>query len=154
MEPITESIVVEAPAAAVWAVVADYGRDVEWRTGVLEMRPEPAGELRAGTTTQEVIRLGGRTYRNAGLVTRVLPGTRLEWRTTEGAQASGSRTVEPRGSGRCEVTLELRVVPSGVERVLAPVLRRMLGRNLRGDLVRLAGIVQASALPEGRPAGV
>jgi hypothetical protein len=142
VHPITESLVVDAPAAAVWAVVADYTRDAEWRTGVLEMRPEPAGEVRSGTTTHEVIRLGGRTYRNRGLVTRALPGARLEWRTTAGAQASGSRTVEARGDDRCEVTLELCVVPHGLERLLAPVLRRMLVRNLRGDLVRLAGIVQ------------
>lgn len=77
-----------------------------------------------------------------GLVTRVPPGARLEWRTTAGTQARGSRTVVARGDDCCEVTLELQVVPRGIERLLAPVLRRMLVRNLRGDLVRLAGIVQ------------
>ena len=152
MEPIRESLAVDAPAPAVWAVIADYSRDAEWRTGVLEMRPEPAGDVRAGTTTHEVIRLGGRTYRNTGLVTRVLPGTLLEWRTTEGAQANGSRTVEAQGDDRCEVTLELHVVPHGFERLLAPALRRMLVRNLRRDLVRLAAIVQERTSDQTRPA--
>lgn len=142
MESFTESLVLDVPAASAWAVVADYPRDPEWRTGVLEMRLEPAGEVTEGSTTREVMRLGGRTYRNDAVVTSVVPGTRIEWRTTAGADAHGSRTVVPRGSARCEVTLELHVVPRGINRLLAPVLRRMIADNLRTDLDRLAGLVQ------------
>lgn len=144
MEPLIESRVIDAPAPAVWAVVADYPRDPQWRTGVTEMRLEPAADVAPGSTTHEVMRLGGRTYRNDAVVTLVVPGRRIEWETTAGAEAHGSRTVEPRGSGRCEVTLEVHVVPHGLNRVLSPVLRRMLAKNLRADLDRLAGIVEGA----------
>ena len=140
MEPIIESHEIDAPATAVWAVLSDYSRDAEWRADVLEMRAEPAGPIAVGVVTHEVMRVGGRTYRNTGVVERVEPGRRLDWRTTAGADAHGSRTVEPLGEGRCRVTMALHVVPHGVNRLLAPVLRPMLAKGLRRDLVALSAL--------------
>jgi hypothetical protein len=131
----------ECPADRVWAVVADYARDPEWRTGVITMVASPAGLVAAGTTTVEQLRLGGRTWRNDGTVTAVDPGTHFTWRTTAGADARGARSVEPIGPGRCRVTLELVVTPRGSERLLAPFLARLLTRNLRRDLRQLAHVV-------------
>ena len=145
MQPIIETLDIDAPAAAVWTVLADYARDPQWRADVSEMRPEPPGPAAVGTVTHEVMKVGGRTYRNTGLVARVDPGRRLEWRTTAGAQAHGSRTVEPLGEHRCRVTMELQVVPHGMNRVLAPVLRPMLVKGLRRDLRALATLVTAPA---------
>ena len=88
---------IPAPADQVWAVVADYRRDVEWRAGVVAMEPTPSGLVAPGTTTIEQLRLAGRTHRNAGIVLGVEPGARFEWRTTSGAEAEGSRTVVPIG---------------------------------------------------------
>jgi uncharacterized protein YndB with AHSA1/START domain len=135
---------IERPAAEVWATLADYGRDPDWRRGVETMAPSTAGPAVVGTTTDEVLHLGGRTYRNGGLVTAVEPGRRLEWRTTSGADANGARTVVPVGDDRCEVTLELVVRPHGIERLLKPVLIPMLRRGLHRDLRRLAALVAAT----------
>lgn len=131
------------PAPEAWAVVADYARDPEWRTGVLEMTPTPAGIAQVGTTTAETMRLGGRTYRNDGEVVAVDDGVSFAWRTTEGAEAWGARRVDPVGPDRCRVRLELHVVPHGAERLLAPILRRMLARNLQTDLDRLGSLLAA-----------
>lgn len=137
---LTRDIHIAQPAAAVWSVMADYSRDPEWRTGVTAMVPSPPGPVQPGTTTAETIRLGGKTWHNDGEVTEVVPGQSFSWRTTTGADAHGSRSVEPLGARDCRVRLELHVRPRGFERVLAPMLRRMLDRNLRGDLERLAAI--------------
>lgn len=147
---ITRSVTVDAPAAAGWAIVADYGHDPEWRHGVATMAPEPPGEVSVGTTTAEVIRFGGRTYRNVGAVTAVDPGRRFSWRTTSGADADGSRTVRALGDDRCEITLELTVRPHGAERLLRPVLARMLDRGMAADLDRLAGLVTESSVQPAR----
>ncbi|MGK2949100.1 MAG: SRPBCC family protein [Acidimicrobiales bacterium] len=147
---ITRSVTIEAPAATAWAVMADYDRDPEWRDGVSTMAPQPPGEVSAGTTTAEVIRFGGRTYRNAGEVTAVDPGRSFSWRTTSGADAKGSRAVRTLGGERSEVTLELLVRPHGSERLLRPVLARMLDRGMAADLDRLAALV---AVPSAHPAG-
>lgn len=135
--------VLDARPERAWEVVADYARDPDWRGGVCEMLSDPGGLAAAGTVTHEVLRVAGRTYRNDGVVERVVPGRRLEWRTTSGAVAHGSREVRPLGTDRCEVALELHVEPTGANRLLAPLLRRVLARGLVEDLRRLDELVAA-----------
>ncbi|MFC7713335.1 SRPBCC family protein [Nonomuraea recticatena] len=65
---------IACPAVLVWAVVADYGQDPRWRKGVKTMAPRPEGIVQVGTTTAEVMRFAGRTYRNGGEVIQVEPG--------------------------------------------------------------------------------
>jgi uncharacterized membrane protein len=91
----------------------------------------------------EELRLAGKTWRNEGEVLEVEPGRRLRWRTVEGADAHGLRAVEALGADRSLARLELVVQPHGAEVLMVPMLRRMLDRNLRGDLVRLRELVKA-----------
>lgn len=128
---------IDQPAAVVWEVVADYGADPDWRRGVSTMDPSVTGTVTTATTTREVLRFAGRTWHNDGEVVSVDPGRSFSWRTTRGAQAEGSRTVEPMGPERCRVRLELTVVPGPSEKLMVPLLRRMLARNLAGDGRRL-----------------
>jgi uncharacterized protein YndB with AHSA1/START domain len=144
METFTASRTFDVPADAAWAIVADYARDPEWRGGVLEMGSDRAGLAVAGAVTRERIRAGGRTYRNDGVVERVVSGERLEWRTTAGVDADGARTVRSLGAGRCEVTLELHLRPHGFDRLLVPLLRGTLAKGLHADLGRLAGLLERS----------
>jgi uncharacterized membrane protein len=148
MSPIalTASAEVDRPAAVAWAVVADYRRDPEWRTGVLAMAPDPPGPVAAGTTTSEDIRVAGRTWHNEGVVTELAPGERVAWRTTSGADAEGSRAVAALGPDRCRVTLTLTVRPHGAERLLRPLAARQLRRTLARDLVRLDRLLAAETV--------
>jgi uncharacterized protein YndB with AHSA1/START domain len=134
---------IAAPAGAVWAVLADHTRDPEWRTGVLRMEPDTEGLARPGTVTHEVMRIAGTTNHVDAVVEDVDPGRRLTWRTTAGADADGIRLVEPTGGERCRVTLAITIRPHGAERLLAPVVRRMMGRNLERDLVALDALVRS-----------
>jgi uncharacterized membrane protein len=136
---------IDAPAATAWQVVADYSRDVEWRQGVTRMDPDPAGLVRVGTTTAEEMNLAGRNYRNDGEVERVEPGSRFDWRTTAGAVAHGSRQVTPIDPTRCRVRLELHVTPTGLNRLFAPMLEKMLDKGMAGDIERLRELVEAEA---------
>lgn len=149
---LTRTVEIARPAAEAWAVVADYGRDTAWRQGVTAMVPSLPGPVTVGTTTAEELRFAGRTLRNDGVVTAVDPGRSFSWRTTSGAQAHGSRTVEALGPDRCRVRLELTVTPPRRERVLLPVLRRVLGATLAGDARRLAVLVESSTPDHLRPA--
>lgn len=137
---------VDAPADLVWGVVTDYRRDPEWRDGVLSMTASPAGPVAVGTTTAEELRVAGKVWHNDGEVTAVEPGRRFEWRTTVGAVADGARSVEAIDERRCRVRLELNVTPTGMNRLLAPVFRRLLDRGLAGDVERLRRLVEQSAM--------
>ena len=143
MLTLTASRTLDVPAHVAWALLADYSRDPDWRRGVLEMTSQPSGLATAGAVTSEVLRVAGRTYRNLGLVEQVLPGRRLEWRTTSGAVAHGSREVRVLAAERCRVDLELHVEPEGVNRLLAPLLRRVLAKGLVEDLRHLDDLLTA-----------
>lgn len=142
---------IDAPAALVWRVVSDYARDTEWRRGVLSMVPAPPGPVGVGTTTVEEMKFAGKSYRNDGEVVAVEPGSRFEWRTTAGAAAHGSRQVTPIDPQRCRVRLALHVTPTGFDRLLAPILKRMLDKGVAGDLERLRDLVEAEASIEPLP---
>jgi uncharacterized membrane protein len=140
---IRTEIEIDRPAAEAWAVVADYDHDPAWRAGVATMAPDPPGIVQAGTTTAEELRFAGQTRRNRGEVTAVDPGRSFRWRTVEGDDAEGGRSVEPLGPDRCLVRLELDVRPTGIERVLAPVLGPLLRRTVRRDAARLRTMLEA-----------
>ena len=142
---------VDAPAAMAWRVVADYARDVEWRGNVRRMVPTPPGPVQVGTTTAEEMKVAGKTYRNDGEVVAVEPGSRFEWRTTTGAVAHGSRQVTPIDPGRCRVHLELHVTPTGLNRLFAPMLKKVLAKGLAGDVERLRILVEAEAPVDSVP---
>ena len=88
------------------------------------------------------MRLGGATYRNLGVVTAVESGRSFAWRTTDGADASGSRTVVARDAGSSRLRLTLTVRVTGSQRLMAPLLRILLRRNLVGDAQRLRAQLQ------------
>ncbi|MFI7468798.1 SRPBCC family protein [Nonomuraea sp. NPDC049646] len=139
MIELREGGVIDCSAARVWAVVADYGQDPRWRKGVETMAPSSEGLVRVGTTTAEIMRFAGRTYRNGGEVVAVESGRSFAWRTTSGIVAEGGRFVEPLGEERCRFTFHVRVTPrTGSERALEPVLRWLLRRSIRADVRRLA----------------
>ena len=53
------------------------------------------------------------------------------------------------GPGRCRLELRLAVTPTGADRLLAPLLRRMLDRNLAADLARLKALVERTPVDLG-----
>lgn len=136
--------VIDRAAEDVWEVLADYELDPLWRHGVTSMVPTPAGPVRAGTTTDEHMRVAGGRYHNLGVVTALGPGLRFTWRTTSGADADGSRTVTPAAAGRSLVRLELNVRLHGAQRLAAPLFRATLRRNLTADAERLRALVTAT----------
>jgi uncharacterized membrane protein len=139
---LTATIAVDRPAAHAWSLLADYERDPAWRAGVATMRPSTTGTVTTDTTTDEDLRFAGRTWRNVGRVTSVEEGRAFTWETTRGADARGARRVDPVDAGTSRVTLDLWVTPHGIERLTAPLLRRMLRSSLRADLDRFKALVE------------
>jgi len=134
-----ETAVIERPAATVWALVSDYDVDPRWRKGVSAMNPQPPGPARTGTTTLEVLRFGGRTYRIPGEVTDLRAGHSFAWNASK---ARGTRSVEPLDESSCVVELTMHIRLTGAERMFGRLLARMMRHNLAGDLGRLAELAE------------
>jgi uncharacterized protein YndB with AHSA1/START domain len=143
---LSTEIRIARPAPDVWRVVADYDHDPAWRAGVDTMAPSPGGLVEAGTTTAEVLRFGGRTYRNGGVVESVDPGRRFTWRTTSGVDARGAREVIAVDETTSVVRLTLDPTLTGARRLLLPMLRR----QLTADGERLRSLLEEAVSPARR----
>jgi hypothetical protein len=56
---VEESVGIARPPAEVWSAIADYGFDREWRNGLREMTPDPAGGMRVlGPLLGPIVRSG------------------------------------------------------------------------------------------------
>jgi hypothetical protein len=139
---VEESIPIARPPAEVWGAIADYAFDLEWRAGLREMTPDPAGPPAPGTRVHEVVRSMGRDYVADTVVTALDPGVsyRFEGAGTIGGLAGG-RAVRGDGTGSVfTYTIELR--PRGGMRFLGPLLGPMVRSGLRKDLRALAALLE------------
>ncbi len=94
---------IDAPAAKVWALIADFKRMPQWSPQCRWMKP--LGALRAGTRTVNINRRGYLFWPTSCVVTEVVPEQKLAFRvTTNGSvwsyqlepTATGTRVIESR----------------------------------------------------------
>jgi len=139
---IVESVTVRRPVGEVFAFAGDYENDPIWRSGVVEMRYETPGGLRAGARTREVMRVfGGRATTVAEIV-----GFERNRKTTFESRGGpvpvrGSRTFESSG-GNTRITYELSLRPGGLWALLSPVLATMLRLRAARDLRKLKALLE------------
>ena len=141
------SVDVPSPPEAVWAIVADYERDSEWREGVT-MRCDPRGLAGVGTRTFEELRMFGQVHDKTARIDRVEPGRSLRFRGEDGS-FEGTRSVERAGDGT-RLSVTLRVEVTGALGLLAPLLGWLFRRRVQRDLARLRALAsRASVAREG-----
>jgi hypothetical protein len=109
MNETTREITIDAPPAAVWAILEDVRRMPELSPSTVEVDAPPV--LRAvGDRFEQVVRLGGKRLRSEWEVTAIDPGTRL---AIAGSVLPGTRyemeeVVTPSGPGRTTLRLTMR----------------------------------------------
>lgn len=142
---IEESVRIARPPEEVWAAIADYSFDREWRNGLSEMTPDPPGPPADGTRVHEVVRSSGRDFVADSVVSDVEPGHsyRFAGSGTIGGVAGG-RTVrpDPPGSGAL-FTYAIELEPRGGMRLLGPLLGPLVRSGLKKDLRKLKLLLEA-----------
>lgn len=132
----------QCPPAVVFAFAGDYRNDPKWRSGVLSMEYQTAGPPGIGTRTREVMRSMGRTAVTIGEITEY-SAARTAFRSLSGPVAcDGSREFAGSPSGTI-FTYSLTLRPAGTLRLLEPLLRWIFRRQIRQDLRRLKGQLEA-----------
>lgn len=142
---VTESVDINRPTDIVWAAIADYALDLQWRVGITEMTPTPAGPPRNGTHIHEVLRSAGMTFTTDAVVSDVEEGIsyRFVGSGTTG-DVSGLRLVEPLTSISSRFTYQVELRPTRHYRLLRRVLEGALASGLRKDLRRLKMLLEQS----------
>ena len=121
-----QTTIVDRPADEVWAHVANYAFDLEWRDGLTDMTPTPAGPPKTGTTVHEELRSMGTTIVND--TTIIMTGDhayRFVGGGTSG-EVEGGRKVVAIDTERSEFTYDINLTLNGAGRFLGPVLRPLL----------------------------
>lgn len=120
----------------VFRFAGDYANDPLWRAGVAAMQYEGDTRAAVGARTRETMRSLGRTAVTIAEVTEYA-ASRTAFRSLSGPVAcEGSREFVGSGKGtRFSYSLTLR--PQGLLRVIEPLLKTVLVRQVRGDLRRL-----------------
>ncbi len=147
---VTAAVEIERPASEVWAAIADYSFDLQWRLGITEMTPDPAGPPQNGTRIHEVLRSSGMDFVTDADVFDVEPGVsyRFTGIGTTGI-VRGLRRVEPMSERSAAFTYEVELQPHRQYRLLRPLLKAALGSGLRKDLQRLKEIMESRSVASG-----
>lgn len=128
----------------VFEFAGDYANDPLWRKGVVSMAYEPSGPPSVGVRIREVMRSLGRNFVTLGEITEFSP-TRTAFRSLSGpVSCRGSRDFAASGGGT-QFTYSLTLCPTGVLRLLEPLLRSMFAKQVQGDVAKLTQLLEAPA---------
>lgn len=144
--PLEMLVVVDAPAEAVWAVVADIPRQLEWMHDMKSVRIETAGPIGIGTLAQATVRILGIAVPDPVEVVAFDPPHRYAIRHLGMFEGDGVFTLEPGADGtttivRWEERLEAPVLPDLGAVVQAPILRAIF----QADLERMKRLVETGS---------
>jgi hypothetical protein len=146
---IQQSVEIERPAGAVWAVLEDVRRLPEFSHSTVAVREAPARLTAPGQIFHQEVRLLGRSFDSEWVVTALEPGRSL---TIEGDVGYGVRyclteSLEELGPDRCRFGLHIEYrLPLGV---LGRVAGR-LGVERRAEAEAGEVVAGMKALVEGR----
>jgi Polyketide cyclase / dehydrase and lipid transport len=142
---VAESVQIAKPTGDVWAAIADYSFDLQWRKGLTDMTPDPPGPPAVGTRVHEVVRTSGRDYVADTVVTELDPGVsyRFEGSGTIGGLAGGRKVqADPGGS---VFTYEVELQPRGGMSLLRPALAPLVRSGLKRDLRALKALLESDS---------
>lgn len=147
MYHLTESVRIDRPAAEVWAMLIDFPNVPAWEDGVLEVRQTSPGQPTMGTTFVARRVFGGREtlidcqiieWEADRLVTMELKGGLVR-------RASATYAVEPTSTEACQVTYSTQGQMRTLLAWATPLIPAMGRRLVRGNLARLAGLLDEAA---------
>jgi carbon monoxide dehydrogenase subunit G len=144
MTTITQSVTVERPVAEVWDFISNFENTTRWSRGVLAARQTSHGPLGVGSTLQTVVKAFGRRRTADYLVTEFQPNHAFAFQVSSGPMSSRARySLEPAGVGT-RLTASGEAEATGLYKLLAPILVRIVKRHSEDDLANLKRILEAS----------
>jgi uncharacterized membrane protein len=132
-----KTVVINRPAGEVFAFIADGENDPKWRPNVTDIAHMSGTGTGLGARYRQGIKGPGGTRIAADYeITAYEPDRRLAFRALEGpVRTEGEYLLDARGS-ETSVTLRLSWQPSGMARLLGPVV----GRTMEGEVESLTNL--------------
>jgi hypothetical protein len=146
LPPIEMLVVVDAAIEAVWAVVADVPRQLEWMRDMKSLRIETPGAIGVGTRAEATVRVLGIPVSDPVVIVEFEPPHRYGIQHLGMFEGDGLFTLESGADGtttivRWEERLEPPVLPDLGSVVQAPILRAVF----QADLERMKRLVETGS---------
>ena len=142
MITVTESIAIDRPSAEVFAFLGDPRNRPQWDSSVISEEltsPEP---ITRGTTLRTRMMVVGREVTFEWRITRFVPPTGLTVASTSGPRET-TLYIEIVGTdAACTVRATIEAAPSGLMRLVEPMIADAVRRNLAGGLARVKEILE------------
>ena len=137
---------INRPVAEVFEFFSDAANNPKWQAGMVScewMTPPP---IKVGSTYEQHARFMGRDVKSVFSVTEYEPGRSITIETIESTfPITVQRTVEPTGTGSCMVHAEIGGGPTGLLKLLAPLVRGKAQRSVDADYDRLKALLETDA---------
>lgn len=144
--PLEMLAVVDAPIDAVWTVIADVPRQLEWMHDMKSVRIDTPGPIGIGTRAEATVRILGIPVTDPVEIVEFDPPQRYAIRHLGMFEGDGLFTLEPGADGTTTIVrwterLEPPVLPDLGSIVQAPILRAIF----QADLERMKRLAETAA---------
>jgi len=139
---VERSVLIGRPSDEVFAYVSDVRNDPSWHTDVREVRAS-TDDVRVGTVFEVRVKPSMGVSEGTMTVSRLEPNRLVEFRGAMGRMApTVSNMCEPEGAGT-RVTRRVELEPSGLMRLMSPLVARMIGKNNERFLANLKRLMES-----------
>ncbi len=136
------SIVIQRPAADVFAVVANYQNSPLWVSGAMEHEKISNGPIGVGTVIRTRGHFMGQTVEATRTVTAYEPNTRYAFRSAyQQVPFTTSFVFEPLANAT-RLTAKVEGEPTGIYKAAMPLILSLVRQQLEGDLRRLKKLLE------------
>jgi len=145
MAPIVESVEISKPPQEVFAYLDDLARHGEWQGQIVEVVSVSDGPTRVGSRATDKRRVPGGMREVTYEIVEHDPPRRTRFHGIDGPiRPVGTVTVEPLDEGsRSRVTLELDFEGHGIGKLLLPLVRGNVRKQVPQDQARLKERLEA-----------
>jgi hypothetical protein len=122
-----------------YVVAGFFGNHQRWDPAIVELRKLTEGAVQLGTRGVEVRNFGGRQEAEF-VVTELTPKRRFAFSNVSGPFAL-ERRYDFADGGRTRLTFHFSMAPKGMTRLLFPLLRGMIAKQVESNIDRLCGLL-------------
>lgn len=138
------SVKISKPAAALFAIVADFARAPAWLEGCVLLKLAAGGVMAPGAGLQYVYRQGSRPGEMDGRITALEPDRRLTMQFTDRKFEVEMDIALSEEHGDTRVTHAITITPKTFGgRLMAPLIRLGNRRQVKMNLIRLKRLTAA-----------